>query len=300
MKGIKYDDLSEDEWDAKEWDEDGNIPDQVESAAVNKWLFNVDTVDKVLKHLMERGQYVDGGDTLGKTIVFAKNQAHAEFIKERFDLNYPHYKGEFARVVTFKTEYAQSLIESFSIKNKLPQIAISVDMLDTGIDVPEVVNLVFFKLGRSKTKFWQMVGRGTRLGPDLFSPGRDKEFFYIFDYCQNLEYFSQNPEGSDGSLGESLSTRLFKHRSLVGLDREVAKKLFGEFLEGSDYNANQIEFINLVINQLVDHGIVEVSLLYESPFTDVAPQGPDAIFTSEQVDHIMQLLKDIRSAAVAA
>jgi type I restriction enzyme R subunit len=166
---------------------------------------------------MTRGQCVAGGDMLGKTILFAKNQAHAEFIKERFDANYPHYKGEFARVITFKTDYAQSLIENFSNKDKFPQIAISVDMLDTGIDVPEVVNIVFFKLVRSKTKFWQMVGRGTRLCPDLFGPGVDKEFFYIFDYCQNLEYFSQNPDGTTGSLAESLSTTLFKARlELVG------------------------------------------------------------------------------------
>ena len=89
-------------------------------------------------------------------------------------------------------------------------------------------------------------------------------------------------------------------RSLLGLDREVAKKLFGEFLQGGDYNANQIEFINLIINQLVDHGIVDVSLLYESPFTDVSPQGPDAIFTSGQIEKIMQLLDDIRSTAIAA
>ena len=174
-EGIKYDDLSEEEkeqWDALEWDEDGDVPDRVEAEAVNKWLFNKDTVDKVLEHLMTRGQTVAGGDRLGKTIIFAKNQEHAEFIAERFDANYPHYKGEFARVITFKTEYAQSLIDDFSNTDKAPHIAISVDMLDTGIDVPEVVNLVFFKLVRSKTKFWQMVGRGTRLCPDLFGPGQ--------------------------------------------------------------------------------------------------------------------------------
>lgn len=583
-EGIKYEDLSEeekDEWDAKEWDAEGNIPEKVEAAAVNKWLFNIDTVDKVLQHIMTRGQCVAGGDLLGKTILFAKNQAHAEFIKERFDANYPHYKGEFARIITFKTEYAQTLIDNFSNKDKFPQIAISVDMLDTGIDVPEVVNLVFFKLVRSKTKFWQMVGRGTRLCPDLFGPGLDKEFFYIFDYCQNLEYFSQNPEGSAGSLVESLSTKLFKARlelvgeldanvgtslvkytplhefdpeserevqlqvmhllhtqvasmnldnfvvrakrrsvekfakkeawenltaedrrelaqeiaslptqmegeseeakrfdllllklqlallgrepsferlreqvvmiaslleekhtipmvdkqmtyiqdvqreewwqdvnvpmlevirrrlrdlvqfierrerkpiytnfedemgeesnieltefigqdtferfrdkaraflrkhldvdavrklhtneplsagdlddlervltdnkigrseyieqakqenesfgifvrTLVGLDREVAKGLFNEFLVGTTYNANQIEFVNLIINQLVDHGIVDVGLLYESPFTDISPTGPDALFTAEQVNRIMQLLEEIRLTALAA
>ncbi len=211
-EGIKYDDLSEDEkeeWDAKEWTEDGDVPDRVEAEAVNKWLFNKDTVDKVLEHLMARGQKVAGGDRLGKTIIFAKNQAHAEFIAERFDANYPHCKGAFARVIHCGLPYAQSLIDDFSQPAKAPHIAISVDMLDTGIDVPEVVNLVFFKLVRSKTKFWQMIGRGTRLCPDLFGPGKDKEFFYVFDYCQNLEFFSQNPATTGGSLGASIGKRLF-------------------------------------------------------------------------------------------
>ena len=214
-EGIKYDDLSDeekDQWDALEWNEDGETPDFVDVEALNRWLFNKDTVDKVLEHLMTRGQTVAGGDRLGKTIVFAKNNAHAEFIAERFNANYPHYKGEFARVVTYKTEYAQTLIDNFSKPTTLPQIALSVDMLDTGIDVPDIVNLVFFKLVRSKTKFWQMVGRGTRLRPDLFGPGQDKQFFYIFDYCQNLEFFSQNLPVSEGAVGESLGTRLFKTR----------------------------------------------------------------------------------------
>jgi type I restriction enzyme, R subunit len=214
-EGIKYDDLSEedkDQWDALEWDEEGEVPDRVEAAAVNKWLFNKDTVDKVLEHLMTRGLKVAGGDRLGKTILFAKNQAHADFIADRFNVNYPNYKGNFARVITFKTEYAQTLIDDFTNKDKAPHIAISVDMLDTGIDVPEVVNLVLFKLVRSKTKFWQMIGRGTRLCPDLFGPGKDKAFFYLFDNCQNLEYFSQNLPATEGALAESLGKRLFTTR----------------------------------------------------------------------------------------
>jgi type I restriction enzyme R subunit len=212
-EGIKYDQLSEeekDQWDSLDWDDEGGVPAAVEAEAVNKWLFNKDTVDKVLAHLMTRGLTVAGGDRLGKTILFAKNQAHADFIADRFNANYPHYKGEFARVITFKTEYAQSLIDNFSNKEKTPHIALSVDMLDTGIDVPEVVNLVFFKLVRSKTKFWQMLGRGTRLCPDLFGPGQDKLCFYLFDYCQNLEYFSQNPETTDGASGESLGKKLLR------------------------------------------------------------------------------------------
>jgi type I restriction enzyme, R subunit len=219
-EGIKYDELSDedkDQWDALEWDDEGGVPDRVEAEAVNKWLFNKDTVDKVLEHLMTRGLTVAGGDRLGKTILFAKNQHHANFIAERFNANYPHYKGEFARVITFKTEYAQSLIDNFSAKDKAPHIAISVDMLDTGIDIPEVVNLVFFKLVRSKTKFWQMLGRGTRLCPDLFGPGKHKEFFCVFDYCQNLEYFSQNIPATEGAPGESLGKRLFNARlELIG------------------------------------------------------------------------------------
>src|SRR6185437_12176142 len=214
-EGITYAELSEeekDQWDALEWDDDGIVPNRVESEAVNKWLFNKDTVDKVLEHFMTRGLKVAGGDRLGKTILFAKNQQHADFIAERFDANYPHLKGAFARVITFKTEYAQSLIDNFSNKEKAPHIAISVDMLDTGIDVPEILNLVFFKLVRSKTKFWQMVGRGTRLCPDLFGPGRDKECFFIFDYCRNLEYFSQDIPAIEGSAVAPLAKRLFDSR----------------------------------------------------------------------------------------
>jgi type I restriction enzyme R subunit len=161
---------------------------------------------------MTRGLKVAGGDRLGKTILFAKSQSHAEFIAERFDANYPHLKGQFARVIHCNLPYAQSLIDDFSNPHKAPHIAISVDMLDTGIDVPEVVNLVFFKLVRSKTKFWQMIGRGTRLCPDLFGPDRDKEFFYVFDYCQNLEFFQENPTATDGSVGDSLGKRLFTAR----------------------------------------------------------------------------------------
>ncbi|MFO0852696.1 MAG: DEAD/DEAH box helicase family protein [Gemmataceae bacterium] len=226
-EGINYADLSDEEqeeWDAQEWDDDGTVPARVEPAAVNKWLFNTDTVDRVLAHLMENGQKVAGGDRLGKTIVFAANDEHAKFIVERFDAHYPHLKGEFARTVTYRTEYAQSLIDAFSQKDRPPHIAVSVDMLDTGIDVPEVVNLVFFKRVYSKTKFWQMVGRGTRLCPDLFGPGKDKEFFCIFDYCGNLEYFGADPDAADGAAGESLGRRLFKARlDLVGaLDQRTA------------------------------------------------------------------------------
>ncbi len=226
-EGIQYKDLSEqdkEQWDALEWDEEGNVPDAVDNAALNKWLFNTDTVDKVLAHLMTHGEKVAGGDRLGKTIVFAKNNAHADFIAERFDKNYPHYKGAFARVVTYKTEYAQSLIDAFALKEGMPHIAISVDMLDTGIDVPEVLNLVFFKIIRSKTKFWQMLGRGTRLCKNLYGPGQHKQFFNVFDYCQNLEFFSQALPPDEGRSPVALGTRLFRARleMVAELDQRVA------------------------------------------------------------------------------
>ena len=214
-EGIRYDQLSDaekDEWDQLEWNEDGAIPDAVGTEELNRFLFNADTVDKVLATLMRDGHHVAGGDRLGKTIIFAKNQRHAEFIQERFDAAFPEYGGTFARVITHATEYAQSLIDDFSVASRAPHIAISVDMLDTGIDVPEVVNLVFFKMVRSRSKFWQMLGRGTRLCPDVFGPGRDKEDFRVFDFCGNLEYFSQGLKGVEGKTAKSLTQRLFEGR----------------------------------------------------------------------------------------
>ncbi len=194
----------------------------MEAAALNAWLFNEDTVDRVLAHLMTEGQRVAGGDRIGKTIIFAKNQAHADFIVQRFDVNYPKYKGAFARTVHHGVSYAQSLIDDFSSPSKSPHIAVSVDMLDTGIDIPEIVNLIFFKPVRSKTKFWQMVGRGTRLRPDSFGPGQDKKNFFILDYCGNLEFFSLDPATAEGRLGQTLSTKLFTTRLdlIAELDRD--------------------------------------------------------------------------------
>ncbi len=229
--GIKYDDLSDaekEEYEASLTDEDtGEMPHEIDASALNKWLFNADTVDKVLAFLMERGLKVEGGDKLGKTIIFAKNHDHAEFIVERFDANYPHLAGKFCRVIDNTVKYAQSLIDDFYGKDKNPQIAVSVDMLDTGIDVPECVNLVFFKPVRSKVKFWQMVGRGTRLCPNLFGPGRDKEFFYLFDFCENLEFFGANAEGYEAAIQEPLKQKIFRRRlSLAGkLPRHADSKL---------------------------------------------------------------------------
>jgi type I restriction enzyme R subunit len=217
-EGIDYDSLSEEEkaqWEALDWGDDvdpGTLPDRVNAAAINSWLFNKDTVDKVLQHLMEHGHKVEGGDRLAKTIVFARNHDHAVFIEQRFNYHYPHHAGHFARVIDNKARYPQSLIDDFSQQDKAPHIAISVDMLDTGIDVPEVANLVFFKPVYSKIKFWQMIGRGTRLCPDLFGPGEDKADFRVLDFCFNFDFFRENQEGIEAGDRAPLGTRLFRAR----------------------------------------------------------------------------------------
>ncbi len=150
-EGIDYKSLSEEEkerWENIDWGEnveESALPDRVEAHALNLWLFNQDTVDKALQYLMEWGHKVEGGDRLAKTILFARNREHARFVEERFNHHYPQHKGHFARTVLHDEPYVQSLIDDFSQKEKAPHLAISVDMLDTGIDVPEVANLVFFE-----------------------------------------------------------------------------------------------------------------------------------------------------------
>ncbi|MBE7033439.1 MAG: DUF4145 domain-containing protein [Ruminococcaceae bacterium] len=189
-QGITYADLTpqeKEEYETLFEDENGELPEKISSSALNAWIFNRDTIRQVLNILMTDGIRIDYGAKLGKTIIFAKNHRHAEKILEVFNSEYPHLPG-FAQVIDNTINYSQSLIDEFSDPKKLPQIAISVDMLDTGIDVPEVLNLVFFKKVMSKAKFWQMIGRGTRLCPKLLD-GADKDKFYIFDFCGNFEFF---------------------------------------------------------------------------------------------------------------
>ena len=216
-EGITYDDLSDEDKERYEDDfaEDGYVPDFIPSAALNKFVFNETTVDTVLQDLMERGIKVHGGDRLGKTIIFAQNKEHAEFIVQRFNKLYPKYNGTFAQRVTCDDSYAQTIIDDFKIPDKMPIIAVSVDMMDTGIDVPECLNLVFFKKVRSKTKFWQMIGRGTRLCKDLACiDGIDGEYegkcrFLIFDYCGNFEYFREHQNGYETGETKSLTENIY-------------------------------------------------------------------------------------------
>ena len=228
-EGIVYDDLSEKDKERfeEDFEEDGFFPEYISSAAMNKFIFNELTVDTVLQDLMERGIHVAGGDRIGKTIIFAQNKRHAEFIVERFNKLYPKYKGTFAQRVVHDDAYAQTVIDDFKIADKLPFIAVSVDMMDTGIDVPECVNLVFFKKVHSKTKFWQMIGRGTRLCKGLTCIDRidgeytDKRRFLIFDYCGNFEYFRAHKEGFESKETKTLSENIFgKQVRLISLLQE--------------------------------------------------------------------------------
>ena len=214
-QGITYEELSKEEKEEYEnlfEDENGEIPERIASSALNEWVFNVDTIRQVLNILMTDGLKVDFGSKLGKTIVFAKNHRHAEEIYEVFKKEYPHLK-DFAKVIDNRINYAQSLIDEFSDAEKMPQIAISVDMLDTGIDVPEVLNLVFFKKVMSKAKFWQMIGRGTRLCPGLID-GKDKSKFYIFDFCGNFEFFRMN-DGKPTANQMALQGAIFNLKSQI-------------------------------------------------------------------------------------
>lgn len=210
--GITYDELSPEDKERYEedfTDEDGTMPEEIPPPEINKFIFNQDTVDHVLNDLMTNGLRDTSGNRVGKTIIFAQNKNHAQFIVDRFNALYPEYKGTFCRRVVCDDDYVQDLILQFKDPEKEPYIAVSVDMLDTGIDVPEIVNLVFFKRVRSKIKFWQMIGRGTRTCPDLFGPGKHKECFYIFDYLGNFEFFREHKHGIEAVPAVSTIAKIF-------------------------------------------------------------------------------------------
>lgn len=182
------------------------------SDELDRAVFNKDTNRLVLRNLMENGIRDADGAMVGKTIVFARSQKHAELLMKLFDEMYPQYGSEAARVISSQVERAEDLIDRFKNLGDPLRIAISVDMLDTGLDVPEVVNLVFARPVRSYVKFWQMLGRGTRLCPDLFGPGKDKTHFRIFDHWGNFERFGEQAPAAGPADTTALLSRLFDAR----------------------------------------------------------------------------------------
>lgn len=209
--------LEEQGIDANELDFDAKL--------VDKAVFNKDTNRQIIRNLMEKG-LKDSDDQLpGKSIVFARSIAHADLLAELFAEMYPDLGGNFCRVIHSKYERAEELIDNFKStegRDDEVTIAVSVDMLDTGIDVPECVNLVFAKPIKSKVKFWQMVGRGTRLCENLYGPGLDKKNFLIFDHWGNFEYFKMNPEEDEGTQSKSLAQKVFEAK--LSLANEALKK----------------------------------------------------------------------------
>lgn len=217
-EGITYKDLKNDEekaeYEAKFADPDtGEIPDAVAASQVHQWIMNKDTVRMILEKLMEKGLRVAGGERIGKTIIFVSKHDHAKFVETVFDELYPEHGGKLLRVIDGKDK---SKYDDFRTAEKLPQIAITEDLLETGVNIPEIVNLVFCKPVRSYTKFWQMLGRGTRPVKDLFGPGFDKEYFLVFDWCRNFEFFDENPETDSSSRNQTLSERYFNMRLKLG------------------------------------------------------------------------------------
>lgn len=191
-KGIKYNEMTEEQ--RQQVDEDGydGYDINYNKNDLEQKITNKDTNRFILKSLMDNGIKV--GDHIGKTIIFAKNKNHANLLNSLFDEMYPQYKGKLTDVIYSEITGKGGLIQKFK-EDDFPRIAISVDLLDTGIDVPEIVNLVFAKTIYSKVKFWQMIGRGTRRSENLFGDGKDKDEFVIFDCYKNFEFFDMNPEG---------------------------------------------------------------------------------------------------------
>ena len=241
-QGIVYDELSEEDREAYEEtfeDEHGDLPEAISSSALNTWIFNEDTIRQVLNILMTEGIKIEYGQKLGKTIIFAKSHAHAEKILEMFHKEYPHLP-DYAKVIDNYMTYAQSAIDEFADPKKMPQIAISVDMLDTGIDVPEVLNLIFFKKVMSKAKFWQMIGRGTRLCPELLD-GEDKKKFYIFDFCGNFEFFRMNK-------GKATANMIALQGAIFNLKFEISYKL-----QNIEYQIERlIAYRNALVKQMAE------------------------------------------------
>lgn len=256
--GISYDDLTENEKEEYEdtfTDEDGDLPKKIAPNKINKWLFNRDTIRQALDIVMKQGLKINYGEKIGKTIIFAMNHKHAEEILKIFNEEYPEYSKNshgqhFADVIDNYTNYAQNAIDDFSDPDKLPQVAISVDMLDTGVDVPECLNLVFFKKVLSKAKFFQMIGRGTRLCPKLID-GKDKTEFYIFDFCDNFVFFRAGKD-SKAVLQESLQSALFF------LKLELIRHL-----QDSKYQTKELIKYR---NKLIDESIAKVRQLNKNNF----------------------------------
>lgn len=243
-EGIKYSNLTDEEKKQMEkvfeYEQTRNMLNpqsdlsyrDIDNNEIFNYIFNEDTIDAVLQDLIENGLKVQSGERIGKSIIFAYNHRHAELIVKRFNALYPEYGSEFCTLIDNYVNYSQNLIDKFEVRDGEPQIAVSVDMLDTGIDVPDILNLVFFKIIKSKIKLMQMIGRGTRLSQNIFGGGHDKECFYIFDWCRNFDYFEEHPDGQQVRQGVSLTEHLFGLRAEIAFHLQHQKYQEDEYAKG--------------------------------------------------------------------
>ena len=291
--GIHYNDLSEEEKEKFEdtFEFDDFIDDDVSSSEINTWIFNDDTIDLVLKELMEKGLKIEGGDKIGKTIIFAKNSTHAARIVSRFNVLFPECGGDFIKQIDYSIKYCDALIDDFSTKDKLPQIAVSVDMLDTGIDVPEILNLVFFKKVMSYAKFWQMIGRGTRLCKDLLGEGIDKERFLIFDFCGNFDYFRVNPNGNETGIQEGLSEKIYNTKAQIC--RELQAPAYTSEESYVVYRKNMVCELNRAVIDLDDSSFrVKIHYRYVEEYRNIMSwENLQSVEIAEIREHISPLVK---------
>ena len=262
----------------------------IESKEIFSYIFNIDTIDKMLQDLMENGLKVQSGNKIGKSIIFCYNHQHAELVVQRFGVLYPELGPEFCRLIDNYVEHSQTLIDSFEERDSLPQVSVSVYMLDTGIDVPDILNLVFFKPVLSGIRFKQMIGRGTRLSPGIFGYGQDKREFYIFDWCGNFEYFKENPNGTEGVATQSLAERLFCMRVDIAVALQTA-----EHQENEEEKALHDQLKALLFQQVSEIKDTHISTRRVWP-TVVKYRNKDAWTCLSAVD--AQELKDIISPLI--
>ncbi len=244
--GITYDklNLEEQEYYEEEFIEDEGLPERIQPEKINKFIFNEDTVDLMISDLMNSGIRHKNGNHVGKSIIFAQSKKHAKFIVERFDKLYPQYKGDFCKLVICDEPYAEKNLENFKNAEAYPFVAVTVDMLETGVDVPEIVNLVFAKKVYSRIKFEQMIGRGTRLCENLLGLGKDKEEFRIFDYMRNFQFFRKTPKGKEtGEIKSPVEIRFSRKVQLIKLLQDTI------YLE-NEYQNLRKELVNSVIEDI--------------------------------------------------
>ena len=249
-EGLKPQEMDdkEREYYEDEFTEEGETPERIPPERINKYIFNKDTADQMISDLMNNGIRHKNGNHVGKSIIFAQTKKHAQFLVERFDQLYPEYRGQFCKLVICDEPYADKNLKDFKKADGMPFITITVDMLETGIDVPELVNLVFAKKVYSRIKFDQMIGRGTRLCENLFGSGNHKKEFYIFDYVRNFQYFDEHPKGKEVRVILSPVTEIF-----------IKKVRIVKLLQNAEYAADEYQEFRSELVKDVQEGICSLN-----------------------------------------